>query len=251
MFIYMNGRRVWTELNAADSGGNDGGGADKDNAFQRLLDRYKNDGLAMAEKLFGENFAYRGQIRQLEQQVLEAQGKAPAEGSVVLTGNDAQSWAAYQALGNPEEVKQGLDEKANLQGKLAGMERETTLRNVAETVGYKAGVLANLDRMAKAEGKVLDFTVRDTTVDGKTVKAAYVKDGDKELPLTEYAATNWADFMPALTVQGTQQQGQTGTRYLAQHAGNDAQEKQTTKTVAIDTLNKAYAPRKAKEQDNG
>ncbi len=221
--------------------------SDKDSAFQRLLDRYKNDGIAMAEKLFDENFHYRGQIRQLEQQVLAVQSKAPAEGSVVLTGADAQTWAAYQALGKPDELKQGLEEKTQLQGKLQGMERETTLRTVAETVGYKAGVLANLDRMAKAEGKALDFNVRDTTVDGKTVKAAFVKDGDKELPLTEYATTNWADFMPALTVQGTQQQAQSGIRYPTQHAGNGNQEKQTTKTVAIATLNKAYAPRKAKE----
>jgi len=196
--------------------------SDKDGAFQRLLDRHKNDGLAMAEKLFGENFAYRTQIRQLEQQVLQAEGKLPGEGSVVLTGNDAQSWAAYQALGKPDELKQGLEEKTQLQGKLQGMERETTLRTVAETVGYKAGVLANLDRMAKAEGKALAFDVRDTTVDGKTVKAAFVKDGNKELPLTEYAATNWADFMPSLTVQGTQQQQASGIRYPAQHAGNGA-----------------------------
>lgn len=223
--------------------------SDKDGAFQRLLDRYKNDGIAMAEKLFGENFAYRTQIRQLEQQVLDVQGKLPAEGSVVLTGADAQTWAAYQALGKPDELRQGLEEKTQLQGKLQNMERETTLRNVAETVGYKAGVLANLDRMAKAEGKALAFDVRETTVDGKTVKAAFVKDGDKELPLTEYASTNWADFMPALTAQGAQQQqAQSGIRYPAQHAGNGQQEKQTTKTVAMDTLNKAYAPRKAKEQ---
>jgi hypothetical protein len=194
--------------------------SDKDGAFQRLLDRYKNDGIAMAEKLFSENYAYRTQIRDLERQVLEVQSKAPAEGAIVLTGNDAQTWAAYQALGKPDELKQGLEEKTQLQGKLQNMERETTLRTVAETVGYKAGVLANLDKIAKAEGKALSFDVRETTVDGKTVKAAYVKDGDKELPLTEYATTNWADFIPALTVQGTQQQ--SGTRYPAQHAGNGA-----------------------------
>ncbi len=249
MFIYLNGRRVWTELSAADSGGNDGGGNDgnRDQTFQRLLDRNNSDGIGLARELFTENFKYRERNDDLKRQLADLQGKVPVEGSTVISVDDAAALAAYKALGKPDEVKQGLDEKANLQGKLAGMERETTLRTVAETVGYKAGVLANLDRMAKAEGKALDFNVRDTTVDGKTIKAAFVKDGDKELPLTEYASVNWSDFMPALTVQGTQQQAQSGIRYPTQYTGNGGQEKQTTKTVAIATLNKAYAPRKAKE----
>ena len=222
MYVYFNGKRVWTELSAPDGGGNDSGGGSSDAAFQRLLDRYKNDGIALAGQLFSENYQHREKLRQLEQQLTETAGKVPAAGTVVLSGDEAKAWAAYTALGKPEEVKTYLDERTQLQGKLQGMERETTLRSVADVVGYKPSVLANLDRMAKAEGKALAFDVRDTTVDGKPIKVAYVKDGDKETALTDYAASNWADFLPALAAQGGAQ-AQTppaGTRYPAQHAGN-------------------------------
>lgn len=219
MFVYLNGRRVWIELSAPDGGGNDGG-SDSSAAFKSLLEKHNNDGVRVAEKLFDENFRYRGQIRQLEQQVSDIKGKVPAEDSVVLTGADATDWATYKALGKPDEVKTFLDERTQLQGKLSGMERETLLRTVADAAGYKSSVLANLDRMAKVEGKALTFEVRDVTIDGKPVKTAFVKDGDKEAALTDYAQNNWADFMPALAAQGTTTQQQTGTRYLAQHAGN-------------------------------
>lgn len=222
MFIYGIYGRQWVEM--PDGGGNDGGG-DKDAAFQRLLDRYKNDAMALAEKLFSENFTHRGQIRQLEQQLTEARGKAPAEGAVVLAPADAAVWAAYQALGKPGELKQGLEERTQLQGKLTGMERDTLLRSVADVVGYKPSVLANLERIARSEGKTLGFEVKDQTVEGKPVRVAYVKDGDAQTPLADYAQTHWADFMPALVAQSTQGGGApppTGVRYPAQHAGGGA-----------------------------
>lgn len=219
MFVYLNGRRVWVELQAADSGGNDGGGNDLPSdvvkSFERLLERNGGNANNVAMLLFTENKELRDQKRQLE-------GKVPTVGAIVLSGDEAKTWAAYQALGAPEQVKQGLDERIQLQGKLSAQERDALLRTVAETAGYKASVLANLDRVAKAEGKTLGFELRDTIVDGKTVKAAYVKDGDKDSPLTDYAATNWADFMPSLTAQIAQQQV-SGTRYVTQHAGNGGQ----------------------------
>lgn len=224
MFVYLNGRRVWTELNAADSGGNDGGGdGDRDQAFQRLLDRKNSDGISLARELFTENYNYRRNNEELKRQVGDLQGKAAPEGAVMLTGDNAKAWIAYQALGKPEEVKQGLDERTQLQGKVSAQEREALIRGVAEAAGYKPAVLANLDRVAKAEGKTLGFELRDTTVDGKVVKVPYVKDGDNASPLTDYAVTNWADFMPALSVQGTQQQQPAGTRFPLQHAATGTQ----------------------------
>lgn len=221
MFIYGMHGRQWVE--APDGGGNDGGG-DKDAAFQRLLDRYKNDAMALAEKLYGENYAHREQIRQLERNLTEAQGKAPAEGAVILAPADAAVWAAYQALGKPDELRQGLEERTQLQGKLTGMERETLLRSVADVVGYKPSVLANLERIARAEGRTLGFEVKEQTVDGKPVRVAYVKDGDAQTPLADYAQTHWADFMPALSAQSAQggSAPPAGVRYPAQHAGGGA-----------------------------
>lgn len=208
-------------------------------AFQRLLDRYKNDGIALAEKLFAENFTYREEQRQLKQQVSELTAKVPAADATLLTGDDLTAWNTYKALGKPDEIKQGLDERTSLQGKLSAQERDALLRTVAETAGYKASVLANLDRVAKAEGKTLGFELRDTIVDGKTVKVAYVKDGDKDSPLTDYAATNWADFMPSLTTQIAQQQV-SGTRYVTQHAGSSTQKQQTVADAAKSVLGNMY-----------
>lgn len=217
MFIYgINGRRQWVEVQEADK---DKGGDGEDTALEgmrALLDKHKGDAMAVVGILYNENFRLRESNRQMKDR------QAP-DGAVVLTGEDVQAWTAYQALGKPADLKTAVEERQTLQGKLAGMERETILRNVAEVAGYKPSVLANLDRIAKAEGKTLAFDVRETQQDGKPVRMAYVKDGDKELPIGDYANANWSDFLPALTaVQGNGQQ-QSGTRFVTQHAGSGTQ----------------------------
>lgn len=219
MFIYgINGKRQWVEVQDADK--EQGGDGGELAGMRALLDKHKGDAMAVVGILYNENYSLRESNRQLKAR------QAP-EGATVLTGEDAQSWATYQALGKPADLKTAVEERTQLQGKLAGMERETTLRSVAEAAGYKPTVLANLDRIAKAEGKTLTFDVRETQQDGKPVKVAYVKDGDKELSISDYANANWADFLPALTaVQGSGQQQQGGTRFVAQHSGSGAQGKQ-------------------------
>lgn len=225
MFLYLNGRRVWTELQEADSGGNNGGGDSSDKAeaaFKRLLEKHNNDAAHVAGKLFDENYQYREKIRQLERQVAETQGKLPADGTLVLSAEDSKRWQAYQTLGEPDAVKQGLDERTKLQGDLAVKERESLLRSVADVTKWKPTVLSNLDRIAKAEGKELEFIVREVTVDGKPVKAAFVKEGDKETPAIDYATSAWADFLPALTtVQADPPPA--GTRHVTQHHGSSTQ----------------------------
>lgn len=202
-------------LDANGDGGGEGnpqGGANPTASFQRLLERHNQDALAMAQRLFDENYQYRERIRTLEAQ-------APAQGSVVLSAEEAGRWAQYQQLGSVETVQQGLQQRDQFQGELAGLRRAETLRSVAEVAGYKPGVLGNLDRMAKAEGKDLAFEVRE--VDGKRV--AYVKDGTTETTLTDYANQQWADFLPALQqapAQGSQSAAQQpGTRFPAQNPG--------------------------------
>ncbi len=245
MLIYQN------EVYEAESGGNGGGGGEGGNAnaaeaaFKRLLEKNNNDGVRVAEKLFDENYQYRKQIRDLEKQVTDTQGKIPAAGAIILTGDEAATYQAYQAYGKPEEIKQALDERASLQGKLATKERESLLRDVADTVGYKPTVLANLDRFARADGKELGYEIRDAiAADGKPAKAVYVREGDKELSIQDYASTHWTDYMPVLAPQATQVSTQTqGTRHVTQHAGSAAVTPKTTKEIAQTQLDKAYKPK--------
>lgn len=203
------------------NGGDDTGSPSQN--FQRLLERNNNDAMQLAGKLFDENYHYRQRIRQLETQTRDLQGQVPGEGSVVLTGDEAQAWQAYRALGTPDEVKQGLDQRADYAKRLADAERETVLRQVADQAGYKPSVLAQLDRMAQAQGKALEFELREQEENGQTVQRSIVKDGETELPLSDYANQEWADFLPALTVQPSAPSAPsvpTGVRYPPQHPGS-------------------------------
>lgn len=226
----------------AGSGGSSESGTLSEDAlksFNKRLEKMDGNATGMAMMLFNENYQLRDKLRTTE-------GKVSPEGATVLTGDDAKAWEAYKVLGKPDEVKQGLDERTQLQTQVTEALRGETLRSVAEAAGYKPAVLAQLDRMAKASGKDLAFEVRDVQVDGKTVRAPFVKEGDKELGVTDYAAANWGDFLPALAIQsqGTTDGNSSGTRYPAQATGSNSRPV-TGKDVAQNTINRAYAPRKA------
>lgn len=224
-------------------GGNDGLPEAVTKAFEKLLERKGGDASAVAMMLFTENKQYRDTINELR-------GKVPSEGAAVLSADEAKDWQEYRALGNVADIKQGLEQRTQLQAQVEESQRESTLRTVAETVGYKPTVLMQLDRMAKAQGKELAFEMRDVQLDGKTVRTPFVKDGEQEQSLSDYATTQWADFLPALTAQsgnplGTQGGGSNGTRFPAQATGGNTPPP-NTKDVATSTLNKAYASRKDK-----
>lgn len=205
--------------------GGDGADSSPSQSFQRLLERNGNDAMQLASRLFDDNYQARERARQLEAQVRDLQGKVPGEGSVILQGDDANAWATYRELGTPDEVRQGLDRQAELQGQLQQRERETLLRQVAEQAGYKPGVLAQLDRMAQAQGKELAFEVREVEQDGAKTQVPFVRDGETESALTEYATQEWADFLPALTAQPAPTTPPAapppGVRYPPQHPGGN------------------------------
>lgn len=196
--------------------------------LQALLARHNNDAMGVAGTLFAENYQYREQIRQLREQLQAAQLRVPAEGTVVLTAEQANAWAAYQGLGTVEVITQGLKDKDTAQGELTSLRRAATLRAAAETAGFDPDVLGTL-----AGG--LEFELRDVTTDGKTVRAAFVKDGQNQLRLEEYAQQKWKKFTPALIPgrgqgggagsqgNGTGGQGAAGMRFPAQGAGGQLQ----------------------------
>lgn len=191
--------------------------------LQALLAKANGDAMGVAGLLYSENFQYREQLRQLKEQLTQAQAKAPGEGAVVLTPEQAKAWTAYQALGTVEVITQGLKERDTAQGELGSLRRATTLREAAETCGFDADVLGTL-----AGG--LEFVVQDVTADGKTVKAAFVKDQQgAQVRLEEYARQKWEKFTPALIPAAGRGQGgggqwsgaggQQGTRLPTQGTG--------------------------------
>lgn len=134
-----------------------------------------------------DNARYRQQIRDL-------QGQVPAEGAVVLTGDDVANWQAYRALGAPDEIRQQREQFDALQ-------RRQLLGDAAQAAGYKASVLETL-------AGSLALELRDVQVDGKPVRTPFVvpDDGDA-VALTDYAQQHWSDFLPSLALQETEGQG--------------------------------------------
>lgn len=248
---WINARLLMSPDGDGSGGDNSGGNNSNENlpdavakAFEKLLERKGGDASAVAMMLFNENKAYRDTINELR-------GKVPAEGAVILGGDEAKDWQEYRTLGSAADVKQGLEQRAQLQAQVEASQRESTLRTVAETAGYKPTVLMQLDQMAKAQGKALAFEVREVQQEGKTARVPFVKDGESEQSLSDYATAQWGDFLPALTANsqgqggGSNGAGTQGVRFPAQGTGGN-NPPPNTKDVATATLNKAYASRKDK-----
>lgn len=171
-------------------------------AFQRLLEKNSNDGLKLASQLFDENFQYRSQIRDLKD-------KLPKDGTVQLTADEAKQFQAYKDLGvepkdlkafveigkTAEELKSAVEKVPELERSHKELSQMESYREVAATHGYKVPVLKKL----MAEHPDASFEIKtDKDKDGKETKVAFIRTGDKELPFTEFAEQNFADFLPAL-----------------------------------------------------
>lgn len=155
-----------------------------------VLEQYGRDALRLAEKLAdvqSDNYRLREERRNLKQQLTDAQGKVPAEGTRLLTKDEAAIWDAYAALGKPADIKQAMDANGTATAELATLKREKALTKAAEVAGFKASVLTTLAG---------DLDIQTKEKDGKPV-VVVVKDGT-ETPLADYATSAWADFLPAL-----------------------------------------------------
>lgn len=168
------------------------------------------------------------------QSLLAKHGNDPLKVAEVLYGENYElrkERRDYEALGAPSDIATKL--------------RQGELERVAGKAGYNATVLARLDQM---DGGKLTYEVRQETVDGAQTERVYVKDSTddsaKEQALGDYAAAKWGEFLPSLTPQvASQGQSGNGVRFPAQGTGGSAAPV-NTKTVAENTLNKAYASRK-------
>ncbi len=156
----------------------------KSDGFEALAAKHSSDGIGLARDLYG-------QLQAANARVSELSGKVPADGAIVLAGDDAKAWGKYRNLGKPDEIKTQLDEGTTARGEVAKYARERAVSTVAKAAGFDPDVLGTL-------AGELEFEVADETVKGKPAKVAYVKDGDKKTPLDKYAEANWPKFLPSL-----------------------------------------------------
>lgn len=187
-----------------DPQGGEGTGAstppDPAEGFKRLLAKHENDAIRVAEKLYGENYELRRDNSALK-------GRVPAEGDVILKGDDLKRWQKYQELGDPADVRKSLD-----MGKEAVADRDRFRRaegyeKAAQVAGLKPAVFR---RLAEAEGLVIE--IGEVKQDGKAVPTAFVKgEGDSTTPLGDYVDTNWSEFKPALVGEAAPEKKVTGT----------------------------------------
>lgn len=161
---------------------------------ERASDLATRDALKLAEKAAGLEYDLRA-VRQERDALKAAQ---PPEGSVVLSKADADRWTAYSALGKPDELQAALTDRDTARADLSGRDRRDSIRTAAEAAGYKASVLEKLTPDGAS------YEVRETQVDGKAARFAFLKLADgTEKPLTEWATTEHADFLPALAAAPT------------------------------------------------
>lgn len=120
--------------------------------------------------LVNDNGKQRDQIRALE-------GKVPAEGAVVLTGDDAKAWEGVKPLltaHKPEEIKAGLEELPTLRTSLAERDRKDARRAFAEAVKVPEAALESLKQFDGATFEVKEETIRDAAGKESKVKVGYV-----------------------------------------------------------------------------
>lgn len=160
-------------------------GPDLVKAIEGLLAKNGNDPNAALRVLLSENYQYRDQLR-------DVKGKLPAADSLVLSADDAKLFSAYKAHGTPDEIKQGLYERDEHASTIAAHARAKQIGDVAKLHGYDPDVLTTL-------AGDLEFEIQDgKDKAGKPIKVAAVKDGDKSVPLDEFAKAKWEKFLPSL-----------------------------------------------------
>jgi len=196
------------------------------NSLQARLRRFNNDAMALAADQHQELYRMRRKVARLRTQAKDA----PAEGSVVLTKDEAAVWQALKALGTPDEIRAALTERDSLKAAAAERDKAEHIAKVAKAANLNADVLQRLPG-------VDDVTFEITEVEGQEPQVhAKKKDGDRKA-LAEFIEAEWKVFEPALKATGgadQQQQSRDGNSWVRQGsgAGNGTQQQGNT-PVAI------------------
>lgn len=189
---------------------------DAERNLTRLLEKHKGDAMSLAAQLLSENAGLREDRRTLTSERDALKAKVPAEGAIVLTGDDAKAFTDLTAKVPLKDLPTRLGEAEAATGKLRTLERQALFRQAADAHGMRPSVL---ERLA---GPDLTLELTEVEKDGKKVPVARVKDADGTLrPLDEYARAAWADFLPALKADQQHAAPQAGTSFVAQRGAGD------------------------------
>lgn len=166
-----------------------------------------------ANELWRDNYQLRAQRRDLRAEVKALKEKQPAEGTVVLTKEQAAEWEAYQKLGKPADIEKSITEGKTAQEAVAKQARVDAVAKAAKDVGFNPEVLTQLTEMHK-----LTLSSQTVKVNDKDQVVHYVTpEGGQPTELKQYATANWPSFMPSLQVQ--QNQGQQQQQNQGQDQG--------------------------------
>lgn len=184
-------------LTQGDGGGSGDGEPSADRVSenaQRMLDRHNGNAVAALAFMMGENA--RDRKGQADAKAEAARLQAQINEGRLLTKEQLAQWEAYQALGTPDELKTVKTERDNLRSETTKTAREKLLAEVAEAEELKVGPLTRLAR--RDDGSDVEIILREVEEDGQKRKRGYVKEGDKETPIMQYAQSNWSDFIDSL-----------------------------------------------------
>ena len=195
--------------------------------------KYSGDVVRMASDLSSaqhDNFKLREDKRNLNATITGLQAKVPAEGAVILIGDDVKVWEAYNALGKPEEVKTAVET-----GKAAISERDTfkrdqVLADAAKEARLKPGLLKILAKDLDVQIREVDVVSEDGTTTTKAKRPVVVtKNGDQtsDKPLRDFFKEQGEDVLQSLEAgesdgQFQQPNAQGGVTYPVQGAGSPA-----------------------------
>jgi hypothetical protein len=170
------------------------GASDIREALESLLKEHDGDRNSALRVLIQENQGLHGLLS-------DAEARLPADGSVVLSGDEAKAWRSYREIGEPADLRKALAERDTFRSEAEGLKKAEVVREAARLVNFRPAVLSRL--AADAELAVVD----GKGPDGKPAKVPVVrtpgaKEGEVvEAPLSEYAESKWADFLPSLKLE--------------------------------------------------
>jgi hypothetical protein len=254
----MHLRNQILQLLEADDGAPAGGGQQQQQrpkktpqeAFESLVEREHGGNYESAAwALYNETFKIRRRAQSAEGERDELAGRVAPDNAVILTGNDVQLWQQFRALDkDPTDIKKELDRVGTLETEASERRKDDAVRAAAKAAGFKYSVLNRL-------GRGLDYVTREETVEddngNKTkVERAYVKEGDKETLIDEYATREWEDMMPSLRVQEADAADNgAGVQYFRQ-AGADSSEsdRQPKKGALAAHATAGYGPKRPAKQ---